>query len=146
MNGRTKRIWAPGLVVFAASMVWMMALQRFHFATRAPWAHSGLPMPMYLLWLLPQPVFGGIGAYLSRRAGGGRESRLVSSLFPSIVMFVMICGVIAFGIFAEKNPHIMQQPFNILLTFLSWVVLPGIALLFGGLLFQKPRKLPVLQG
>jgi hypothetical protein len=133
MNDRTRNFWLPGLTVFAASMSWMALLQRLNFPLHAPWAHSGLPAPSYLLWVLPQPIFGAIGAYLSRRAGGRVKARLAASLFPSIVLFAIVDGVIVLGIVVEHDPHIVQQPLNIMLTLLTWVVLPGIALFFGAL-------------
>jgi NADH:ubiquinone oxidoreductase subunit 4 (subunit M) len=137
MNDRTKNLWLPGLAVFAASMIWMMVLQRFNPQVHPSWAHSGLPVSIYLLWLLPQPIFGAIGAYLSRRAGGGYKTGLAASLSPAIVMFVIVCCVIVLGVAIERDPHIAQQPFNIILTFLTWVVLPGVALLCGALPFGK---------
>jgi hypothetical protein len=133
MNNRTRSFWLPGLTVFLASMSWMALLQRLNVPLRAPWAHSGLPVTSYTLWVLPQPIFGAIGAYLSRRAGGGVRARVAASLFPPIVLFAVVCGVIALGIFVEHDPHILQQPLNIALTFLTWVLMPGIALLCGAL-------------
>jgi hypothetical protein len=62
---------------------------------------------------------------------------LAASLFPSIVVFVMVCCVIVLGIVVERDPHIVRQPLNIMLTYLTWVVLPGIALLCGALPFWK---------
>jgi hypothetical protein len=140
MNDRTKSLWLPGLGVFAASMIWMAVLQRFNSSGRAPWAHSGMPVPIYLLWLLPQPIFGAAGAYLSRRAGALPKTRLVASLFPSLVVLAMVSCVIVFGIVVQRDPHIVRQPLNILLTFLTWAVLPGIALLCGALPFCKVPK------
>jgi hypothetical protein len=133
MKDRARTLLLPGLTVFVASMSWMALLQRFNAPSRAPWAHSGLPLPSYALWVLPQPIFGAIGAYLSRRAGGGAQSRVAASVFPSIVLFAIVCAVIALGIVIEHDPHILQQPLNILLTFLTWVLIPGIALLAGAL-------------
>jgi hypothetical protein len=143
MNDRTRNFWLPGLTVFAASMSWMALLQRLNVPLHAPWAHSGLPVPSYLLWVLAQPIFGAMGAYLSRRAGGGGKARLAASLFPSIALFAIVCGVIVLGIVVEHDPHIVQQPLNIMLTFLTWVVLPGIALFCGALpLCRTPGPQP----
>jgi hypothetical protein len=71
------------------------------------------------------------------RAGGGYKTRLAASLSPAIVMFVIVCCVIILGVAVEHDPHIAQQPFKIMLTFLTWVVLPGLALLCGALPFGK---------
>jgi hypothetical protein len=139
MNNRTRNFWLPGLTVFVASMSWMALLQRLNIPLHAPWAHSGLPVTSYLLWVLPQPIFGAIGAYLSRRAGGGVKARVAASLFPPVVLFAVVCGVIVRGIFVEHDPHIAQQPLNIMLTFLTWVVMPGIALLCGAAALQNTR-------
>lgn len=137
MNHRTKTLWLPGLVSLTASMTWLMLLQRFGPQPRMPWLHAALPLMPYLVWLLTQPLFGAMAAYMSRRAGGERLTELTASLFPSIVMLGLWCLVVAISVLVEKNPHVLPQWPLVLFGAFNWAILPGLLLLLGRLLFLR---------
>jgi len=137
LNHRTKTLWLPGLVSLTASMTWLMLLQRFGPQPRLPWLHAALPLMPYLVWLLTQPLFGAMAAYMSRRAGGERLTELTASLFPSIVMLGLWCLVVAISVLVEKNPHVLPQWPLVLFGAFNWAILPGLLLLLGRLLFLR---------
>lgn len=137
MNHRTRTLWLPGLVSLTASMTWLMLLQLVGPQPRLPWLHSGLPLMPYLVWLLTQPLFGAMGAYMSRRAGGERVTELTASLFPAIVMLGLWGLVVAMSSLVEKNPHVLPQWPLVLFGAFNWAILPGVLLLLGRFLFLR---------
>jgi hypothetical protein len=143
MNHRTRTLWLPGLISLAGSMGWLAILQHLDLQPHMPWLHSGLPVIPYLVWLTTQPLFGAIGTYLSRRAGGERLAEIAASLSPSIVMLGLWCFVLAMSILVEKNVHVLQQWPLIFVGALVWAILPALSLLLGRLLLLKiDRQLP----
>lgn len=160
MNYRTKSYWLPGLVTFAASMVWLMILQ-LTMPIRHSWypadhlvRHVGLaPLAMsdtgtqiyflaapYLFWLLAQPVLGALGAYLSRRGGGEKRARLVASIFPSLMFLCAWSFVFVIAVFVERNPFVLAHPVNFALIAVPVAVVPGVALVLGALPFLREPK------
>jgi hypothetical protein len=164
MNKRTKGYWLPGLVCFTASMVWLMILE-LSVPIQLPWypracfapsqvgiAHSlcgmwdtqlqiyTLAVP-YALWLLTQPIFGALGAYLSRRGGGERRARLVAGVFPAL-MFLFSLGVVGvIAVFVERNQFVLNHRLYFGTMIFPWVIFPGLALVLGVLPFlREPRR------
>ena len=164
MNHRTKGYWLPGLVCFTASMVWMMILQ-LSIPIRLPWyptdclapPHVGLAHTLcglsnaqlqiytlaapYVLWLLTQPMFGALGAYLSRRGGGERRARVVAGVFPAL-MFMIALGIVGvIAVFVERNQFVLNHPLYFGAMIFPWVIFPGLALALGVLPFLRQRRL-----
>ena len=133
MNQRTKTLWLPGLVTFTLASVLLMLLQLFTFSRpRVYWLDGGA-VAVGLVWLLSLLPCGALGAYLSRRAGGTRWDSVIASLFPSLIMLPVLCLVLFIAGFIEHNPYVLQHPQYFGLAFLTWVVVPGVALLLGAL-------------
>jgi hypothetical protein len=141
MNYRTKSLWLPGLASFAAASLFLLVLTQIslqpQFLVRL---NSGLGRSFFIGWLLAQVLFGGLGAFLSRRAGGTRTARIVAGEFPALVMFGVWALVIPASAFAEHNTFVLQHPLYYALGIFPWVVLPGIALLLGAAPFLKEPK------
>jgi hypothetical protein len=137
MTDRTKTLWLPCLVSLTGSMGWLAILQHLSLRPHVPWLHSGLPVMPYLVWLVTQPLFGAIGTYLSRRAGGERIAEFTASLFPSIVMLGLWCFVLVMSILVEKNKHVLQQWPLVFVGAVVWAVLPALSLLTGRFLFLR---------
>jgi hypothetical protein len=137
MNDRSKQFWLPSLVTLTASMVWLMMLERVSWNPERTSFHGSPPLMPYLIWLITQPAFGACAAYLSRRAGGSRRSRVAAGLFPSIAMLGVLVFALLTGIFVEKNPFILKHPGYVALGFLPWVIFPAMALSLGILPFLK---------
>src|SRR5271155_3980307 len=161
MNDRTKGYWLPGLVAFTASMMWLMILQlaipirhsRYltdHFiaahAGSGPRLESNIGLQIYylaapyLLWLLAQPLFGALGAYLSRRGGGELRARMVAGIFPSLMFLCALSFVFVIAVFVERNPFVLGHPAYFAVILLPWVVLPAAALVLGVLPFLREPK------
>jgi hypothetical protein len=151
MSNRITQFWFPGIMTFVLSEVFFGLIQEF--GTR-PWilVWGRPPIAMfYIPWLLSLSLIGGIAAYLSHRAGGSRRAVLSSIVFPVppfLAMFLLlqfpfyfsfqeIAGVafpVSLIIDWHGVHHITALAF--LSALLAWVLVPGAALLAGGLAFQ----------
>src|SRR5258708_22683545 len=92
----------------------------------------------YVPWLLSLPFFGALAAYISSRAGGSRGTVLLASVFP--VLALTAAFLLMFPIDLVIEP-IFNRPvdFSIVATAImkdgiGWILIPGAALLLGGLL------------
>jgi hypothetical protein len=151
MSNRITQFWFPGLMTFVLSETLLALMQKFG---PNPWilAWGQPPIAMvYIPWLLSLPLIGGIAAYLSHRAGGSRRAVLSSIVFPVppfLAMFLLlqfpfyfsfqqIAGVdypVSLIIDWQGVHHTTALAFYSAL--LGWVLVPGAALLAGGLAFQ----------
>jgi hypothetical protein len=150
MTNRITQFWLPGVATFVLSEVFFGLMQQS--GTR-PWILvRGQPIAMsYIPWLLSLPLIGGIAAYLSHRAGGSRRAVFSSVVFP-IPLFLAMFLLLQFPFhFSFKQMVGVDYPVGLMidwhavqqttaLAFLSallgWVLVPGAALLIGGLLVQ----------
>jgi hypothetical protein len=145
MNQRTKSVWLPGVISLVVASPFLMILEKVGVRPHI-WGPSGFGLAIPLPWLIAQPAFGALGAYLSLHAGGDRRARLVAGLFPSLVLFGAFCLVLVMSVFVDWSvlASIRFVGFAIYICF--WVVLPGLALLLGALPFLKQQKAAVLAG
>lgn len=163
MNDRTRGYWLPGLVCFTASMVLLMVLQ-LTIPIQLPWYPKGCLTPSqvglahslcglwdtqmhpytlavaYVLWLLAQPIFGALGAYLSRRGGGERRARVVAGVFPAL-MFLFALGIVGvIAVFVERNQFVLNHPVYFGTLVFPWVIFPGLAMALGALPFLREAR------
>jgi len=138
MNQRTKAVWIPGLISLAAASGVLAMLQVWGVRPHVVWTHSGLAFLFYIPWLVAQPAFGAIGAYISRRNGGGWHERLTASLLPAAAMIAAFCFVICLQITLDAigNGHEINAR-ALSLYVVLWGVLPGFALALGALPFLR---------
>ncbi|HTQ59091.1 MAG TPA: hypothetical protein VMI32_02640 [Candidatus Solibacter sp.] len=144
MTDRVKQVWLPGFLTLFLSMMLLMAIQ---FFGPKPWVVSPhgwrvmAPMAViYVPWLLCLVPIGAMGTYLSVRAGASRRGTFVSIVFPVLPYFVFF--VVAFPVCVILDDHVAH---NVVLSALwvglvTWVVLPAVALLAGGLPVQLLRS------
>ena len=151
MSNRITQFWFPGILTFVLSEVFFQLMQES--GTR-PWilAWGQPPIAMfYIPWLLSLPLIGGIAAYLSHRAGGSRRVALSSIVFPVPPFLAMVLLLQFQFYFSFREIAGVDIPVSLIidwhdvqhmtaLAFLSallgWVLVPGAALLAGGLLVQ----------
>jgi len=134
MNPRTKQFWLPSLVSLATAMGSLMILILISLQPRFL---GRSPLQMVLLpWLALLPFCGAAGAYLSRRGGARLPARLVSGLFPMIVLFSVVGILIVTHFIVLARPHL---PFISIWIALG-IVLPSVALLLGTAPFLKATK------
>jgi hypothetical protein len=139
MTNRVKQFWFPALVTLLLSMGLLMLIQVFGpspwtVSRKSGWTFVAPVAVIYLPWLLSLPAIGALGAYLSSRAGGSRRavfSAIVFPVLPYLAFFVVALPVIA--IFNDYLAHHFMFS-ALLLGLFAWVLVPGAALLTGGLL------------
>ena len=139
MNNRTKHLGLPGFAGFWTAMICELALNRLGFGplTGGPMFHYRLPQFNYLIWLIAEFGCGALAAYLSRRSGGARSTRVAAALFTSgillatMIIVIAICAIgRAAGLaFASLDFMLLIKPVVIV------VLLPSAAMLAGALPF-----------
>ena len=134
MNHRTKSLWLPAFVTFLGASLSLMMSQVLGIQPRMLWLDK-LMMWFYLPWLASLPMFGGLGAYLSRRAHGPIRSRLAASLSPALIMLALLCLILPWGLYIERLHSLTLFGFGVGL--INWVVIPALALLLGAAPFLK---------
>jgi hypothetical protein len=136
MKERMHQLWIPGLLILALSMAFLMVLQKFGFRPRIVGSGPSAIL-FYVPWLLSLPFFGALGAYLSSRVGGSRGTALLVSVFPVLALTAAFLLMFPIGLIIERfaGNHV---DFGIVATALlrdgiGWLLIPGAALLLGGL-------------
>ncbi len=149
MSQRTRSLWLPGFVSLVAASLFLIAVgfvrdPSYFFSGISLQPHN-LVLPsyapgrtFYLTWLLAHVLFGALGAYLSRRAGGTRAARMVAGAFPAILMFGLLGLVVPISaVFFEHNAFVLSHPNNFAAGILVWAVAPAIPVLIGTAPFLK---------
>ena len=137
MNKRTKSLWLPALASFAAASLFLLVLTHISLQPRFLVRLPGLGRSFYIEWLCAQILFGALGAFLSRRAGGTRTTRIVAGTFPAIVQFGLWAFWIPASALLEHNAFVLDHPLWYAFGIFIWVVPPGIALLLGAAPFLR---------
>jgi len=137
MTNRVKQFWLPGFLTLVLSMGALALMEKFG---PKPWVlawSAGLPVAMlYIPWLLSLPLVGGIGAYLSHRAGGSQRAVFYCIVFPILPFLAATLVVLPFSLIFDQFIAHNVAPAALLMALLGWVLLPGVALLAGGLPVQ----------
>lgn len=139
MNNRTKQLWLPGMAAFWLAMASEMALARLG---DGPISGGHLFNPFntgiyYGMWLLAQLGCGALAAYLSRRAGSTRSTRVGAALFTSTIWFATMLIVITIcAIGRATGLAFTALDFTLLIKpVVMVVVVPSIAMFVGALPF-----------
>jgi hypothetical protein len=139
MKERMHQLWIPGLVTLILSMALLAALQKQGFSPRLL-GHGPRAVLFHLPWMLTLPFFGALGAYLSSRAGASRPSALLASVFPVLALTTAFLLMFPIGFLIERisGNHVdfAVVAAALLTDGIGWLLLPGFALLAGGLLAQ----------
>src|SRR5216684_1803453 len=137
MQKRLHQLWIPGFLTMALSIVFLVTLQKLGFNARmVSWRDSDIFF--FAPWLVSLPFLGALGAYISSRAGGSRRTALLASIFPALALTLTFLSMFPIDMIIE--PIIGRQvDFNIVAASLlrdgiDWILVPGAALLVGGLL------------
>lgn len=151
MNDRTKHLWLPGMATLLASAgcLAIFQLAGFHAEFRPLWVRGNAytPNPVYFWmtiywpWLCALPFFGALGAWWSRRTGGSRWVQAAAGFFSAFVFLAILLIVLVFsfifGGLLDGVPATSTLFPEFVGALLSWVVIPGIALLLGVLPFLR---------
>jgi hypothetical protein len=139
MQKRIQQLWIPGFLTMALSIVFLVTLQKLGFDPRmVSWRDSDIFF--YAPWLVSLPFLGAFGAYISSRAGGSRRTALLASIFPALALTLTFLLMFPIGFIVERIIG-SQVDFSIVAASLlrdgiDWILVPGAALLAGGLLAQ----------
>ena len=136
MSHTSKTLWLPGMSVLIFSAVLLLVMPRLV----PPTAWVGPKPPVHLLatWLFSYLVFGALGAYWSRRAGGSIAARFLSGTFPLALHLTIFILPIAVAMASDAPAHAEHLQLGWLLrTSIGWVVIPGVALAIGTLPFLR---------
>ena len=104
MTGFIRKAALPGLLTSAAACFLYWALALAHVPPKVMWLAGGLS-PLWWWYLLP--IWGTLGALLSRRNGGSRLQRMAASLFPSAIMgtLILLTFVVGFTLSGLVNHY-----------------------------------------
>lgn len=170
LNGRTRQVWLPGISSLFAGAALLAASQAAAMWTYRVYApiphaqkypdlvhnfmrHNGAALIVYFGWLYTLPFLGALGAYWSRRSGGNRFAQVTTGLFPLLLFLAIFAGQ---WIGVERNTFLPFLgmgslppahdffPFLSVVAnlFLSWLAIPGAALLLGVLPFLWKSGVP----
>jgi len=137
MQKRVHQLWIPGFLTMALSIVFLVTLQKLGFNPRmVSWRDSDIFFDAP--WLVSLPFLGALGACISSRAGGSRGTVLLASVFPVLALTLTFLLMFPIGFVIERIIGI-QVDFRIVAGALlrdgvDWILIPGAALLAGGLL------------
>ena len=139
MKTRTRQLWFPGFLTLIVSMIFLAILRKLGFQPRILGSGESAVL-LYMPWLLSLPLFGAMGAYLSSRAGGSRGTAVLASVFPALALTMAFLLMFPIG-FAVNQVVGKQTEFAMVAGVLlrdgiGWLVVPGAALLAGGLLMS----------
>lgn len=142
VNHRTTSVWIPGLVSLTLASGSLALLQVWGVRPHIVWTRSGLALLFYIPWLVAQPVFGAVAAYMSRQNGGKWHERLTASLIPAAGMVGAFCVAVCAAIAVNRagDGHDITA-IGLSLYILSWAAVPGLALALGALPFLGGQKL-----
>lgn len=140
MNYRAKSLWLPGLVTLTLSA---SLLRLFIWAGLQPhiiWMDEHAFLWFHLPWLLVLPTIGALGAYWSRRVGGGWRERLLAGLFPAAAVTILFVALLAVAPFVDRQVPLAVKLAAFASRLLYSAVIPGAALLLGTLPFLKDHS------
>jgi hypothetical protein len=146
MTDRVKQFWLPGFLTLLISMVLLMVIQFIGPRPLVVGTHGWRMMTpnavIYVPWLLCLLPIGAMGAYLAGRSGASRRVTFLSIVFPVLPYLVLF--IIAFPVSLIVDDHVAHNIMYeaLLMGLLARVLLPGAALLAGGLPVQllKSRR------
>jgi hypothetical protein len=140
MTNRVKQWWLPGFVALFLSVMLLRANEFIGIKPLIVSAHgSQLSAPVaviYVPWLLLLVPTGAMAAYLAGRAGGSQRAMFLSTVFPVLPhlgFFLIVFPVVL--ILDDRVAHNIMIS-GLFMSLAAWVVLPGVALLAGGLATQ----------
>jgi hypothetical protein len=155
MSDRVKQFWLPSIVTLVLSMGLLALIQifgpkpwLFGWNGSSRWPFVAPALMVYVPWLLSLPLIGAMGAYLSNRAGGSQRAVFSSIVFPVLPYLALF--LIAVPVALILDDHVAHNVMfrALFVGLLAWVLVPGAALLAGGLLTRfflsgrlEPRRI-----
>lgn len=143
MTDRVKQVWLPGFLTLFLSVMLLMLIQFFGphpvFLSTSGWRMTAPVAVIYVPWLVSLLLIGAIGAYLAGRAGASPRATLLSIVFPVLPYSIFFVIWIPVSLILDDHVGHNTMFSALLMGLVAWVVLPGVALLAGGLPVQLLR-------
>jgi hypothetical protein len=137
MQDRVRQLWFPGFLTLTLSMSLLMLFLRSGLQPKiVAWSEPGTVL-FYVPWLITLPLFGALGAYLSQRAGGSKRAMLLSGVFPVLCLAACFFVILPISLIVDHQVPLDSMFQALLSGLIGWIVVPGAALLLGGLALQK---------
>jgi len=136
MYNRIRQLWFPGLLTLTLSTGLLPMLLKLGLEPRIVLWSGPDTILFYVPWLLTLPLLGGLGAYISLRAGGSARAILFSGVFPVLSLAACFFVILPLSIVLDRSIAFHLTLAGFLGLLLSWVVTPGTALLIGALSIQ----------
>jgi len=156
MNARTSRLWVPSFVTLAASIITLVA---FGFLGLQPGPLGSQPhheewsshlvggitggshvVNEYTVWLMALPFLGALGARLSRGAGGTLRDIIISGVFPALAWLTIVVVILSFAVSLGHGLQAVTAPVGPVGLITVLVVIPGVCLLLGVLVYYAAAK------
>jgi len=133
MKHRMMSVWLPGLLTGALAWLLPVFLQPFGLHPR----EFGPGLAIFLPWTLALLPIGALGAYGSRWAGGNAREMTLAGIFPVLVTAAVLVLIFPVGLIVDVimygNVSLSTMLSGFASSVLSWVIIPGVALLAGAL-------------
>lgn len=160
MSPTAKTLWVPGIAGLLGATLMLFAMTSLVPPTTwvderpamliladmlAPgeriepsWVDARPAVLLLGIWMFSYLAFGALGAYWSRRAGGGTAARFLSGTFPLTLHLAVFILPIAVALLSDiPNFPEHRDPAWLFRTALTWVLIPGVVLAIGTLPFLR---------
>jgi hypothetical protein len=147
MKRRAKNLWLPGIVTSFASVALLGVLDRAGVKPLTIFISVGQALYLDLFWLVALPLLGALGAWWSKRAGGGPWERALAGIFPAspVAPVTMVClGAFPVALVIDSHVPLRWLLSSFGLGLLNYSLIPGVALFLGALPFLKQRPQPAI--
>jgi len=135
MSPDAKTLLLPGMTALGCAGAVMLGVTQLPGSL---WADPRATVPMTAALLLAYLMCGALGAWWSRRAGGGIAARLAAGLFPLALHLSIFGTVLVVAMFETRDPEQLQFNFQ-LRAGLVFILVPAIALTVGALPFLQGK-------
>lgn len=136
MQNRVRQLWFPGLLTLTLSTGLLPMLLKLGLEPRIVSWRGPETILFYVPWLMTLPLFGALGAYISLRAGGSARAILFSGVFPVLSLAACFFVILPLSIVLDRSIAFHLTLAGFLSLLLSWIAVPGTALLIGALPIQ----------
>jgi hypothetical protein len=134
MNMRVRQLWIPVLSTLLISVSVQYAALRV--PQLPPWVfftRNGVSIVLTPLWMLALPFIGGLGAWLSLRAGGRTRTRLLTALGPAWLQGGILTLGVPLSMIIERHLRLSVKLTAYIGYMIASCLVPAVLLALGAL-------------